>query len=133
MLDATEKRIDDKITAMKSLQADLSKTVAAYNQQQDREIESLVKIYANMKPSDAATVFNQLDMPILLKIIAAMPERKVAPILAGMDPQTHPRRDAGARRNAQKLQCHSRCRRHTGRARRSGGEAVSYGYFIKSS
>ncbi|MEJ0010245.1 MAG: hypothetical protein WDN72_06875 [Alphaproteobacteria bacterium] len=87
VLDATEKRIDDKIAAMKSLQVDLGKVVAEYNKQEDKEIDSLVKIYQNMKPSDAATVFNQLDMPILLKIIDKMSERKVAPILAGMDPK----------------------------------------------
>jgi flagellar motility protein MotE (MotC chaperone) len=47
----------------------------------------LVKIYENMKPSDAATIFNQLQMPILLSVIGSMSERKVAPVLASMDPK----------------------------------------------
>ena len=87
VLDATEKRIDDKISDMKTLQAQLSKVVADYQQQQGTEIRSLVKIYENMKPTDAAAIFNEMDMPILLEVIDKMNERKVAPVLAGMDPK----------------------------------------------
>lgn len=87
VLEATEKRINDKVTEMKALQADLTKVVAEYNKHQDAEIMSLVKIYENMKPLDAAAIFNEMDMPILLEVIDKMSERKVAPVLAGMDPK----------------------------------------------
>jgi flagellar motility protein MotE (MotC chaperone) len=87
VLDATEKRINDKVGEMKSLQAELSKVVEAYKTQQNTEIMSLVKVYENMKPGDAANIFNELDMPILLEIIDKMSERKVAPVLAAMDPK----------------------------------------------
>ncbi len=86
VLDATEKRINDKIGEMKSLQTELAKVVAEYKQQQDSEVQSLVKIYESMKPGDAAAIFNEMDMPILLEVIDRMSERKVAPILAGMSP-----------------------------------------------
>lgn len=87
VLEATEKRIGDKLTEMKTLQADLGKVVEEYNNQQNSQIGSLVKIYENMKPADAAKIFNELDMPILLEVIAKMSERKVAPVLAGMNPK----------------------------------------------
>jgi len=87
VLEAAEKRVSDKVTEMKTLQAELSKVVAQYNQQQDNEVKSLVKIYESMKPQDAAAIFNEMDMPILLAVIDKMSERKVAPILAGMDPR----------------------------------------------
>lgn len=87
MLDATEKRVNDRIGEMKTLQTELSKVVEDYKKQQNTEVMSLVKIYENMKPQDAANIFNELDMPILLEVIDRMSERKVAPVLAGMDPK----------------------------------------------
>jgi flagellar motility protein MotE (MotC chaperone) len=85
ILEATEQRINGKLEEMKVLQAELAKVIAQYNQHQNDEIKSLVKIYENMKPGDAAAIFNELDMTILLEVIDKMSERKVAPILAGMD------------------------------------------------
>lgn len=87
VLDATQKRIDDKLAEMKTLEASLSKIVAQYNEKQDAQIASLVKIYEQMKPAQAAAIFNELDMTILLEVIDKMSERKVAPVLALMDPK----------------------------------------------
>lgn len=87
VLDATELRISNKVKEMKVLQVELTRVVAQYKQQQAGEIKSLVKIYENMKPKDAAAIFNEMEMPILLEVIDKMSERKVAPILAGMDPK----------------------------------------------
>jgi flagellar motility protein MotE (MotC chaperone) len=86
-LEATEKRINDKIDEMKNLQAELSRVIAQYNEKQDAQIKSLVKIYENMKPDEAAAIFNEMEMPILLEVIAKMSERKVAPVLANMSPK----------------------------------------------
>ena len=87
VLDASEKRISDKVNEMKTLQTELGKVLAQYNQKQDDQIKSLVKIYENMKPEDAANIFNQMEMPILLDVIGKMSERKVALVLANMDPK----------------------------------------------
>ena len=40
-----------------------------------------------MKPKDAARIFEELDMEVLLEVIERMKERKTAPILAQMNPQ----------------------------------------------
>jgi flagellar motility protein MotE (MotC chaperone) len=45
-----------------------------------------VKLYENMRPGDAATIFNGLDMHVLLEVVRRMNQRKAAPILAAMDP-----------------------------------------------
>lgn len=87
VLDATEKRINDKITEIKTLEAELSKVLVQYNEKQDSQIKSLVKIYESMKPDEAAAIFNEMEMPILLDVIAKMSERKVAPVLANMNPK----------------------------------------------
>jgi flagellar motility protein MotE (MotC chaperone) len=55
-----------------------------YDGQKQAEIEQLVKIYGAMKPKDAARIFDNLEMPILVSVIQNMKEAKVAPIMALM-------------------------------------------------
>lgn len=86
LLEATELRVNDKLNEMKGLQGQVEKLLQEYNTQEDNKLQGLVKIYENMKAKDAAQIFNELDMPILLEVVDRMSERKVAPILAGMDP-----------------------------------------------
>jgi flagellar motility protein MotE (MotC chaperone) len=86
LLKATELRITSKIDEMKKLRGELEKKLVTYNEQEDVQINSLVKIYENMKPKDAARIFEELDMPILLQVVDKMKEKKAAPILANMDP-----------------------------------------------
>jgi hypothetical protein len=38
-----------------------------------------------MKPKEAATIFNQMDMNILLQVVSKMSTRKSAPVIAAMD------------------------------------------------
>jgi flagellar motility protein MotE (MotC chaperone) len=40
-----------------------------------------------MKPRDAATIFNDLEMPVLLGVVDRMKDRTAAPILAAMQPE----------------------------------------------
>ena len=86
MLIATEARINDKIDNLQKMKKELEALLAQYNEQEDTKIRSLVKIYENMKPKDAARIFEELDMPVLLTVIDKMSERKVAPVLAAMNP-----------------------------------------------
>ena len=84
-LNATEKRLDDKIAQIDAMKKEVSVLLAQYNDKEDAKIRSLVKIYENMKPKDAARIFNEVEMPILLLVIDKMSEKKIAPILAEMD------------------------------------------------
>ncbi len=87
MLDATQKRIDDKIKQIEAMKKQVAALLDQYNKQEDAKIGSLVKIYENMKPAEAARIFDEVEMPILLLVIDAMAEKKAAPILAAMSPQ----------------------------------------------
>lgn len=86
-LDATEKRIDDKIAQIEGMKKEVAALLAQYNEKEDAKIHSLVKIYENMKPKDAARIFDEVEMPILLLVIDKMSEKKAAPIIAEMDPK----------------------------------------------
>jgi flagellar motility protein MotE (MotC chaperone) len=87
VLQATESRIDQKITELTTMSTELKELLVTYEKEEDAKISSLVKIYEAMKPKDAARIFNDLDMDILLMVVDRMSERRVAPVLAGMDPQ----------------------------------------------
>jgi flagellar motility protein MotE (MotC chaperone) len=39
-----------------------------------------------MRPRDAATIFNDLDEPVLLNVLDRMKDSKAAPVLAAMKP-----------------------------------------------
>lgn len=86
-LDATEQRIDEKIQQVEAMKKAVSEALAEYNQIEDAELTSLVKIYENMKPAEAARIFDELERPILILIIDRMSEKKAAPILAAMNPR----------------------------------------------
>jgi flagellar motility protein MotE (MotC chaperone) len=86
VMQAVEKRVDEKIAKLESLQKSIQSTVDQQNAADDARTQSLVKIYETMKPADAAQILSQLDMPIVLQMLSRMKEAKTAPILAAMDP-----------------------------------------------
>ncbi|MCG8508814.1 MAG: hypothetical protein MI741_06255 [Rhodospirillales bacterium] len=86
LMQAAESRIDKKILELKTLQATVEELIANYDDQQTAKIGSLVKIYENMKPKDAARIFEQLDMDTLLLVAERMKERNLAAIMSDMDP-----------------------------------------------
>ena len=86
MMKAAESRIDKKIQELKGLQATVEKLIANYDEQEAGKIKSLVKIYENMKPKDAARIFEELDMNTLLLVAERMKERNLAAVMSDMDP-----------------------------------------------
>ncbi len=87
VLQAAEKRIDEKIAKLQDLQKSIAADVQKRGTEEDARLQSLVKIYEAMKPKDAAQIFDQLSMPVLLSVLKRMKELKTAPILAAMDPE----------------------------------------------
>lgn len=86
LLGAAETRIDDKIKELKGLQDTINSLIDTYDAQQETKMQSLVKIYENMKPKDAAKIFEALEIDTLLLVVERMKERKLAPIMAKMNP-----------------------------------------------
>ena len=86
LLQATEKRLDDKMSQLQTTRAQLQALTGQIDEQQQAQVASLVKIYETMKPQQAAAIFQQLDMPVLLQVLARMKEAKSSLVLAAMDP-----------------------------------------------
>lgn len=85
MMKAAEKQIEDKLAEMAQLKTQIEQLLGQQDVEENNRIRSLVKIYEGMKPKDAANIFNEMDMAVLLKVISRMSERKAAPIIAAMD------------------------------------------------
>lgn len=85
VLKAAEAQIDAKITKLKELERTISDLVGVYNEQERDRLNNLVKIYSTMKPKEAARLFNDMDMSLLVRVFEKMKESKSAPILALMD------------------------------------------------
>lgn len=87
MMAAAERRINKKIDEMQGLEGAIKKLIKVHGDQQEDQMRSLVKIYENMKPKDAARIFEELNLETLLLVVERMKERKLAPIMAQMNPQ----------------------------------------------
>ncbi len=86
LLEAAERRIDEKITELRQIEDNIQNMLERNDEKEEAQLKKLVKVYENMKPKDAARIFNQLEMDILLKVARRMRETKIAPVLARMDP-----------------------------------------------
>lgn len=86
MLKAAETRIDEKAKELEALRGQLEGLIKGYDEQHESKIRSLVKIYENMKPVDAAQIFEELEMDTLLLVAERMKERKLAPVMAEINP-----------------------------------------------
>ncbi len=84
MLGATERRIEGRIVEMTKIKALVESLLKKHSGEQNAKFKKLVKIYEKMKPKDAARIFQQLDMDVLLEVVERMREAKTAPILASM-------------------------------------------------
>ena len=86
LLSAAEKRIEQKLKEMEKVRNEIQGLLKMGDERQSQQLESLVKIYETMKPKEAARIFEELELPVLLDVIQKMKETKTAPILAAMDP-----------------------------------------------
>lgn len=84
LLQATEKRVEARITELKTLEAQIDTKVAQADAERAKELKTLVATYEAMKGKDAARILDKLDMPILVDIAKQMKPAKMAEILAAM-------------------------------------------------
>ncbi|MDE2583035.1 MAG: hypothetical protein KGL52_15480 [Rhodospirillales bacterium] len=86
LLTAAERRLDQRVAELRTLQASLQKLEAARRRHAQDAWSGLVKLYQSMKPRQAAKIFDQLNMPVLLAVVNRMDARRAAAILAAMQP-----------------------------------------------
>jgi flagellar motility protein MotE (MotC chaperone) len=87
LLKAAEKRVEAKLVELKQIETRIEATFSRQEEEKNEQFQSLVGMYENMKPKEAARIFDTLDMDILLSVVEQMRGRKMAPILASMNPE----------------------------------------------
>jgi flagellar motility protein MotE (MotC chaperone) len=87
LLKSAEKRVEGRVEEMKGIE---SRIVTATEQKSEAEaarFKGLVTMYENMKPKDAAKVFDRLEMSVLIEIASKIAPRKMSDILGQMSPE----------------------------------------------
>ncbi len=86
ILSAEEVKLQERVNELQALQNKLERETDDRQKGQDAAWGNLVKVYEAMRPRDAAKIFDDLDMPVLIELARRMNERKAAAILASMQP-----------------------------------------------
>lgn len=85
LVDAAEKKVAERQATLQALEDQISALVDQRTALEAGQFAGIVTLYQNMKPKDAANIFNSLDMDVLLRVAQLMNPRKMSPILAAMD------------------------------------------------
>jgi len=88
LLAAAERRVEDRIEELKGLEKKINSQISQVDEQTDKQMSGVIKMYETMKPKEAARIFERLDMGVLVDMAKRMDPRKMAVILASMDPVT---------------------------------------------
>lgn len=83
LLRVGERKLDERIGELRSLESRLGGDKAKTDS--NARYKPLVVMYENMKPKEAARVFDRLEVSVLMDLVDHMNPRKVSEILAVMD------------------------------------------------
>lgn len=86
LLRATEMRVDEKVAELDQAKLEIEMLIGKLDEAEEARLARLVQVYEIMKPAEAAKIFDGLERDVLLQVMERMGERKLAPILAGMNP-----------------------------------------------
>jgi flagellar motility protein MotE (MotC chaperone) len=88
LVKSAEQKLEGRLTELKATEARIT---AADQQKTDAEaaqLKGLVTMYENMKPKDAARVFDRLDIAVLYQIASQIAPRKLSDIVGQMQPES---------------------------------------------
>ena len=83
---AAERRLTERVQQLTALQTKLEQLEKDRQDRQEANWRGLVRVYEDMRPRDAAAIFNELDNAVLIPVLDRMKDAKAALILAAMTP-----------------------------------------------
>ena len=87
LLVIAEQRVDEKVAELEIVRGQIEALLGQLDEEGEEQLLGLVSIYESMRPADAATIFNGLDLEVLISVLERMRGTKSAAILAGMNPE----------------------------------------------
>ena len=103
LLRAAERRLEERVEELRRLEQRINEAGQQREEQQNQQLRSLVTMYESMRPTEAARIFDRLDREVLITVATRMNPRRMAEVLAAMQPDAAQRltvemaRRAGAR------------------------------------
>jgi flagellar motility protein MotE (MotC chaperone) len=88
LITEAEKRIGARLAEIKEGQAQLATAAEKRDEAEAARLKGLVTMYENMKPRDAAKIFDRLDLEVLLEMASRINPRRMSDILAQMSAET---------------------------------------------
>lgn len=87
LLASTEKRINDKITQLEVLEVRIKEHLRLFEEAEEKQLDSIVRVYETMKPKEAAPRFEALALQTQVDLVTRMKASKVAALMEKMTPQ----------------------------------------------
>jgi flagellar motility protein MotE (MotC chaperone) len=87
LLKAAQMRLEAKVAELKDVEGRINTAMGNRDQAEAQRFKNIVSMYENMKPKDAARIFDRLDLKILVDVSTQMNSRKMSEILAVMSPE----------------------------------------------
>lgn len=83
-LNTIEENLNARMAKLKDLETILKKMLDEANSVKDTRMQKLIDVYTNMKPQQAASVMETIDVPLAVKVLAGMKSRQAGEILNKM-------------------------------------------------
>jgi flagellar motility protein MotE (MotC chaperone) len=83
-----ERRLDARSSELKDIEARITAATQKKEEADAARLKGLIVMYENMKPKDAAKVFDRLDLRVLIDLASAMNPRRMSDIMAQMQAET---------------------------------------------
>jgi flagellar motility protein MotE (MotC chaperone) len=87
LVKAAEQRIEAHLAELKEVEARIKTETQDKDKAEAARFKDLVTMYENMKPRDAAKIFDGLDMDVLIEVTSEINPRTMADIMAQMSPE----------------------------------------------
>ena len=85
--EATERRAKQHLEEAAALQRQAATGDRERSEREEAGWRQMVKLYEGLRPRDAAVIFDELDLAVLVPLMDRLRETKAAPILGAMRPE----------------------------------------------
>jgi flagellar motility protein MotE (MotC chaperone) len=87
LIENAERKLETRINDLKTLEQKGDDAATRRAEAEAAGLKSLVTMYETMKPKEAARVFDRLKLEVLVPVVVGMNPRKMAEVLAVMQPE----------------------------------------------
>ncbi len=86
-LEIADQAIETRLAALQEAEESLRETVAIAEKAAENDLTQLTDVYQNMKPKDAAALFETMDAVFAAGFLSRMPPDAAANVMAGLSPE----------------------------------------------